>query len=117
MKKLIIYKNNSLLIPNVEVAVNTLSRLRGLIGCKSLPEGCALYIPQCKAVHTCFMKFSLDLIFIDGDCCVRKIVLSVAPFRFAFGTLCSSGVLEMKAGWLNNLQISAGDCLKFKTIL
>ena len=63
------------------VVAGGLRRLFGLAGRPSLPEGVALEIPRCRSVHTCGMRFALDLVWLDGDRRVVRIDRAVPPWR------------------------------------
>jgi len=93
-----------------ETAVLTLSvaralslpqRLRGLLGRPPPPKGCALLIGRCGSVHTLGMKYPLDLVFLDKNRRVTRVVQNVPPNRpFICGGLRAVSVLETSAGWL-----------------
>ncbi len=73
-------------------------RAVGLLGRRTLARDEALFIPRCSSVHTCFMRFSIDVAFVDCEGRVVKIVPDVRPFRFVFGVRGASAVWEMAAG-------------------
>jgi uncharacterized membrane protein (UPF0127 family) len=56
-------------------------RLTGLVGRRTLPAGVALEIPRCRSVHTCGMRFALDLAWLDGKRRVVRIDRAVPPWR------------------------------------
>ena len=56
-------------------------RARGLIGTKDLAPSEGLLIEKCNAIHTFFMSFPIDAIFLDGDNHVVKTVRDVRPWR------------------------------------
>lgn len=100
-------------IARVEVARTTAERMRGLLGRNGLPPGQGMLIERCSSIHTLFMKFSLDVIFLDRDGTVRKVVRRLAPWRLAqaFG---AADVVELAAGALDDLPVQAGDVLKIE---
>ena len=71
-------------------------RLRGWIGHRPQTD-VGLYFPGCKAIHTGFMGFPLDLIWVDRQLRVRKITRSLPPWR-GDGALLAAGVIELPAG-------------------
>lgn len=75
------------------------SRMRGLLGRPTLPDGQALLISPCSAIHTIGMKFPIDVRFYDRNgICIRE-VLNVPPGRFWVGGGWRAGsVLESRAG-------------------
>ena len=65
----------------VELAVTRAERRRGLLGRDSLNLSAALMLAPCTAVHTAFMRFTIDVVFVDREGRVRKIVRGLAPWR------------------------------------
>ena len=62
--------NNSTI--QLEVADNFVKRFLGLMGRKNLPQGQGLLITNCNSIHMCFMKFPIDVIYIDEDWKIKK---------------------------------------------
>ena len=65
----------------VELAVTRADRRRGLLGRDALDLSAALILAPCAAVHTVFMRFPIDVVFVDRDGCVRTIVRNLQPWR------------------------------------
>ncbi len=86
------------MIPRVRVARTFLERTLGLSGRIALPGDEALYLPNCRAVHTCFMRFSLDIRFLDKEGKIVRTVYSLPPWRWAWGGPQAVDVLETEAG-------------------
>lgn len=83
----------------IEVAKTPLKRMKGLLGKRNLPVGSGLLITPCNAVHTCFMKFSLDLRFFSKSGQLVKIYRNVPPGKWwIWGGLKAACVLETQAG-------------------
>jgi len=72
-------------------------RLFGLAGIRCLPAGCALLIPRCDSVHTAWMRFPIDVVFLDADGAPIRVVSALRPWRMA---TCRSAVavVETPAG-------------------
>ena len=66
---------------DVEIADTRATRRRGLLGRDRLAPGSALVISPCLAVHTAFMRFAIDVVFLDRDDRVVKVSPEVRPFR------------------------------------
>lgn len=105
----VLLKNGVLLIESLEIAGSFRARMTGLIGRRALLPGSALLIPSCGSVHTFFMRFSLDLAFLDGDGRVVRLVRNVPPFRIVFGGMRAMTTIEFAAGWLKEDAIQPGD--------
>lgn len=113
MKKL--YKTTSdnaeLLIEDLEVASGFWLRAVGLLGRKGLAEGRALWIPNTNNIHTHFMRFSIDCIFLDKNMQIKNIVPKVGPFRFVGPYWKTSSVIEASAGFADAKKLKVGDHL------
>mgnify|MGYP003325798928 CR=1 FL=1 len=73
-------------------------RARGLIGVSQLPLGEGLLIERCNAIHTCFMKFPIDAIFLDKHDQIVKTVRNIRPWRwFVWGGWRARRVLEIQS--------------------
>lgn len=73
-------------------------RLRGLMFRNHLPEGGGLYIKPCQAVHTHFMRFPIDVLFLDGDHRVVAVIPAMRPWRFSPVVKSAVAVLELASG-------------------
>lgn len=101
---------NTLLVQDLRVANTFWSRLRGLLGTASLPAGQGLLITPCSSIHMFGMRYALDVIFLDRDFKVRKILYSLPPGATA---RCpgSAHVLELSGGTLSHTAVSLNDQL------
>jgi len=104
-------KTNQTLIPQLEEARTFWSRGKGLLGRESLPEGQALWIHHCNSIHTCFMKFAIDCVFVDKNLKVKALYSEVKPWRLILPVWGASSVIEMSAGSINKMNVSVGDQL------
>lgn len=81
-----------------KVARRLFERIRGLIGTKDLAEGEGMLILKCNAIHTCFMSFAIDAVFLDKNDNVVKTVKNIRPWRlFVWGGFKAVKVLETKS--------------------
>lgn len=87
------------------------ARLVGLMGRRSLPEGGALLITPCSSVQTFFMRFAIDIVFLDGDGRVVKVLPALKPYRVAFGGPGARSALELPVGGAAQCGIAVGDRL------
>ncbi|HEX7058463.1 MAG TPA: DUF192 domain-containing protein [Solirubrobacterales bacterium] len=81
----------------VPVAVGLRARLLGLAGLRREEVGVGLLIPRCSSVHTCGMRFALDLVFLDAGRRVLAVRCGVSPFRVV-SFRAADAVLEVPAG-------------------
>jgi uncharacterized membrane protein (UPF0127 family) len=99
---------------SIERAVTRATRRRGLLGRDGLGAGCALMLEPCPAVHTAFMRFAIDVVFLDREGYAVKIVRNLVPWRIAVAPR-AHAVVEMAAGTLEHLDLSVGDRLFLST--
>jgi uncharacterized membrane protein (UPF0127 family) len=72
--------------------------MRGLIGVKGIPPGEGLLILRCNSIHTFFMSFPIDAVFLDRNDRVVKVVRNIPPWRFfVWGGFRAVKVLETAA--------------------
>jgi len=95
------------------VADNPLARLRGLLGKRSLPPGEGLLLRPAPSIHTFFMRFPIDVVFLDSDLQVLRVLDSVRPWRAA-ACRRARAVLELGAGEAAARRISPGDRLRLE---
>jgi hypothetical protein len=80
-----------------------------------LENGEGLWIIPCEAVHTFFMKFPLDLIYIDRKHRIRKVVRNVAPWRVS-ACLSAQSIIELPAGMIDETDSQPGDQLEINPV-
>jgi uncharacterized membrane protein (UPF0127 family) len=110
---MIIAVRDTVLAQTVTVADNFFTRLKGLLGTTGLPKGQALLIRPCNSVHTFGMKYDIDVLFVDKEGQIRKIVASMRHGRVAY---CSDSayVIEMAGGSVAGAGVNVGEYLQIK---
>ena len=76
------------------------SRLIGLMFKKSLPSGSGIILKPCTQIHTCFMRFNIDVIFLDENLKVLHVIENMKPWRISPLFLKSRFTVELPAGTL-----------------
>lgn len=99
----------------VELAATSDTRRRGLLGRDSLDAAAAMIIAPCSSVHTFFMRFPIDIVFVNRDGTVRKIVRNVRPWRIA-GSLGAYATIEMAGHALDAHDVGIGDRIAVKLL-
>jgi uncharacterized membrane protein (UPF0127 family)/CheY-like chemotaxis protein len=94
----------------VEIADRPRRRMRGLLGREALPAGEGMLLQPAPSIHTAFMRFPLDVVFVDGTLRVVKLVESLSPWRIASARH-AWGVLELATGEVQRREIELGDQL------
>jgi uncharacterized protein len=92
------------------VASSFASRFRGLMGVAQLPPGTGLLLPRTSSMHTHFMRFPIDVVFLDSDRRIVSVTPALRPWRFAKAKGANS-VLELAAGECDRLGLTAGTAL------
>jgi uncharacterized protein len=80
-----------------ELANRPLRRMKGLIGRRGLPAGEGMLLSPAPAIHTAFMRFPIDAVFLDRELRVLDIASRLQPWRVASKTG-ARAVLELCAG-------------------
>ena len=98
------------LATRVQLAADAGSRRKGLLGRERLAEGEGLWIVPCEAVHTFWMQFPIDLIYLDRQSRVLKTRSSVPAWRLS-ACLRAHSVIELAAGVVRETNTRPGDQL------
>jgi len=106
---------NSVLASRMEVADNAAKRNKGLLGRESLHPGEGLWIVPCEAVHTFWMRFPIDLIYLDKKKGIRKLRSEVRPWRLS-ACFSAHSVLELPSGTIRETRTELGDTLEFSAV-
>jgi uncharacterized membrane protein (UPF0127 family) len=103
-------ESGEVLATRVEPAFDSRSRRRGLLGRDTFEEDTALIIAPCSGIHTFFMRFSIDVVFVTRAGKVLKTFPVLPPWRMriVFGAF---GVIELPAGTIARSHTKVGDGL------
>ena len=99
------------LIENLEIVESFCGRAKGLLGRRSLPMDQALWIKPCNNIHTFFMKFTIDCVFINKTYKVEKVYSKVSPFGIKGPVWKAYSVIEFSEGFVEKWNIQPGDQL------
>lgn len=113
MSKLIHAGSGTILADRLEFARTPFERMRGLLGRQGLPPGGGMMIERCSSIHTFFMRFPLDVIFLDSEMVVRKVVRRLKPWRLA-GSVGARHVVELPAGATDRAPVAPGEALRIE---
>jgi len=106
---------NTVLATAADVADTSAKRRTGLLRYQRLEPGEGLWISPCESVHTFFMKFAIDLVYLDRQKKVRKVRHAVPAWRLS-ACLMAHSVLELPAGTVAQTGTQPGDQLAFDTL-
>ena len=104
---------DTILGDSVEVADTSEKRRNGLLKHTSLEPGSGLWIVPCESVHTFFMKFPIDLVYLDKQQRVRKVRHAVPAWRLS-ACLTAHSILEFPAGTARQTGTLPGDELSIE---
>ena len=109
--------DNQPLLENLEVAKSLWARTKGLLGrAELLPEN-GLWILRCNSVHTFFMNFAIDLVFLNRKMVVTKTLPKVPPGRIVLPVWRASSVIELSEGFLDKHPLQVGEKLHVDSTL
>ena len=97
----------------VRLADTSRARRTGLLGLAALEPGKGLWIVPTQAIHTFWMRFPIDVVFLDRHWRVRRVYHRLAPFRVTPPVVAARSVLELPAGMLQSTGTAVGDELQF----
>ena len=99
------------LLSDLQIADRMWSRMKGLLGTESLAEHSGLWIHRCNSIHTFFMKYSIDCVFVDSKLQVKALIKDVGPGRMLLPVWGAKSVIEMKSGSIDKMELRVGDQL------
>jgi uncharacterized membrane protein (UPF0127 family) len=105
---------NTILATRARLASSFVSRFFGLMGRKGVPDGGGLLLTNSSSIHSFFMRFRFDAVFLDRDDRVVKVVPAMRQWWVAFGGRGAKDVLELPANVAAATQTQAGDILVFE---
>ncbi len=100
-------------VAQLKIADGFWSRLVGLQFRRPLPNGLGILLVPCDSVHTCFVRFALDVVFLDGNGMVLDVRRGLRPWRAAWGPRGSHAVLEVSAGMAD---LQPGELLRLEPL-
>ncbi len=107
-------RSDTTLGSRVVLAVGVRSRLQGLLGRTDLAPGEGLWLEPCASIHMFFMRFAIDVVFVDWGGAVVKRCRDVRPWRLASGGLHARAALELPAGTIDRSDTRVGDRLELR---
>lgn len=104
---------NTILISEAKLAASFLTRLKGLLGADPLQPGQGLVLKGVKSIHTLFMGFPLDVIYLDANKTVIRTDTNMVPYRLGPYLHQAAYVLELPVGAIESSHTSLGDQISF----
>lgn len=112
----VVVESSGVVLAIAEMADGSSTRMKGLLGRSGLEPGTGMILDPCRMIHTAFMRFALDVVFIDRQLHVTRVARGVRPFRLAWGGWAAHYTLELAAGALASTPVDPGARLFFEPI-
>ncbi len=104
--------SDSVVVGHVHRTTSAWERMRGLLGRPALTLDHGLWIAPCNSVHTAFMGYPIDVVFLDRALVIVHIMPALAPWRSAWRVRARS-TLELAAGGAAAAELSVGQQLRW----
>lgn len=114
MKQTKLTRGPNELIARCFLAVSFFSRFLGLMGRRSLSENEAILFPKCNSIHTFFMRFPIDVVFLSKEGEVVSTISSFPPWRMLMPVSRAKHTLELAPGSIARLNIQSGQLLHWE---
>jgi uncharacterized membrane protein (UPF0127 family) len=112
--KLINLDNGQMIAHHVGEARTFWQRFKGLMFSKHLPSGCALHIQPCRAIHTFFMNYAIDVLHLDSDHNVVATEENLPPRRIGKKVKLTVSVVELPTGSIQKSDTKVGQAVQFQ---
>ena len=105
----------AVIVQKAQIASSLGQRLKGLLGKKSLLVNEGLILKPCASIHTFFMRFPIDVLFLDKNMHIIKLIQNMPPGRFSSTVWGSKMTIELPAGKLSQTNTQVGDIIEIKS--
>ena len=105
---------SAVLAEQAKIATSLGQRMKGLLGKPSLVANEALVLKPCTAIHTFFMRFAIDVLFLDKNMRIIRLIQNMLPNRLSPAVWSSQMVIELPAGRINQTYTQIGDTIELK---
>ncbi len=109
--KVVNLSNGTEIADNIGCADSFFKRLKGLMFTKNLPAGHGLLIKPCQSIHTFFMKYPIDVVYLDGNNEIVGLDEDMNPAKIGKVHRKSKSVLELPSGTIRNAELKVGHYL------
>jgi uncharacterized membrane protein (UPF0127 family) len=93
---------------NVIVANSFFKRLKGLMFTKEFPQDSTMYISPCRQIHTFFMNYAIDVLYLDKDNVILDVDENIKPGRIGKKVKGTVSVVELPANKIRKLNMEIG---------
>lgn len=107
-------EGGQLIVDKLDKATNFFKRFMGLMGREQLTNDAGLLIVPCNSVHSCFMKFPIDVVFLTKENRIVYIYENMKPWRVSKIIKEAYMVLELPKGRVTEVGLKVGEQIKFE---
>lgn len=97
-----------------KLATSLEQRMKGLLGRNSLSANEALILKPCTSIHTFFMRFPIDVLFLDQNMRIIRLIQNMPPNRVSPMIWAGRMAIELPAGKISQTNTQAGDLIEIK---
>jgi uncharacterized membrane protein (UPF0127 family) len=108
-----VLKQDRIIVQKCNIANTFFKRLKGLLGKKDFPENEGLYIPKCNSIHMFFMKFPIDVLFLDQNKQIVFLLEDFSPWKIKSPVKKAIATLELPSGTIKKHSLKVGDNIDF----
>src|SRR5438552_5214675 len=101
---------------HAKLASSLVDRFFGLMGRKGVEAGGGLLLTKSASIHSFFMRFRFDAVFVDRENRVVKVVPSMRQWWVAFGGRGAKDTIELPAGTAERTKTQIGDQLVYRDV-
>lgn len=112
--KIINTKNNEIIGNEIIYANTPYRRFIGLMGKKEINDGQGVFLTPCNSIHMMFMKFPIDLIFVDRKNKIIHMTENIQPWKISRIVFMAQSVLELPVGTISKTMSEVGDILSIE---
>jgi uncharacterized membrane protein (UPF0127 family) len=105
---------NEVVAQEAQLAVTMNQRMKGLLGREGLKANEALILEPCSSIHTFFMRFPIDVLFLDKNMQVIRVIQNMVPNRLSPIVWVSRMAIELPAGKVSQTNTQIGDKIELK---
>ena len=100
---------NTLIAQEAQIASSLGQRMKGLLGRRGLSTNEALILKPCSSIHTFFMRFPIDVLFLNQNMRIIRLIQPMLPNRLGPVVWGAKTIIELPAGRIAQTQIEVGD--------
>ncbi len=111
----IVHVGSERVLARAAIANGPIARMIGLLAHRTLKMGDGLVLRPCASIHTCFMRFAIDVVFVDAQGLIVHSVERMRPFRLTWAPRACEAI-ELPAGTLAAAGVAAGQRIRIEAL-